>query len=94
MTAVTIVSIYYDALREILEALAIKNNLKIYNHDCFCAFLKEILKDSNLGEDFDRFRQIRNKINYYGKAVSKAEAKELIEDMIKTRTTVIEKYLQ
>ena len=40
------VTLMYDAVRELLEALAIRNEFKIYNHECYCAFLKEIIKDS------------------------------------------------
>jgi hypothetical protein len=57
----------YDSLREILEALSLKNSYKIYNHECYTAFLKEILNQSNLGDEFDEIRKIRNSVNYYEK---------------------------
>jgi len=79
-----------ESLRELLEALAIKNGFKIYNHECYCAFLKEILKDEELAALFDKFRRIRNKINYYGKDLSpkeaeafKTEIEELVEKLKK-----------
>lgn len=37
------ISLRYDVLRELLESLAILNGYKIYNHECYFAFLKEIL---------------------------------------------------
>lgn len=46
VTAVSKVSLAYDSLRELLEALALKNGYKIYNHECYAAFLKEILGES------------------------------------------------
>ena len=81
-TASSKITLVYDALRELLEALAISNNYKIYNHECYTAFLKEILQESLLGDKFNDFRKIRNAINYYGKDLTKEEAKPLISEML------------
>ena len=81
-TASSKVSLTYDALRELLEALAIENGFKIYNHECYCAFLKEVIKETNLGDKFDDFRRIRNSINYYGHDISAEEANSLIKNML------------
>lgn len=81
-TASSKISLAYDALRELLEALAISKGYKIYNHECYTAFLKEILKESDLGDQFDKFRRIRNDINYYGKDVTAHEAKQIIDGMM------------
>lgn len=69
----SIVVLAYDSLRMLLEALAIKNGYKIYNHECFTAFLKEIIQRNDLAEKFDPIRLIRNGINYYGKKLNKNE---------------------
>ena len=68
-------------IRELLEALAILKGYKIYNHDCFCAFLKEVLSESVMGDKFDKLRKIRNSINYYGKEVSVGEANKILSDL-------------
>jgi uncharacterized protein YutE (UPF0331/DUF86 family) len=78
-TASSKVSLSYDALRQLLEALAIKENYKIYNHECYTSFLKEIVKKSELGDRFESLRKIRNSINYYGKELNEEEAKETLE---------------
>ena len=70
ITASSIISLSYDALRELLEATAIKKGFKLYNHECYCSFLKEILKNEKLSLDFDRVRKIRNSINYYAKSIT------------------------
>ncbi len=73
---------YYDILRSILEAIATLDGYKIYSHEAFAYFLKE----ENLAVKFDRFRKIRNSINYYGSDISIEETKENIseiKDMIK-----------
>jgi hypothetical protein len=68
------ITLLYDALRELLEAKALENGFKIYNHECYTAFLKEILNKSDQGNLFDEIRKIRNGINYYGKKITDDEA--------------------
>ena len=80
-TAGSKITLSYDALRELLEALALSKGYKIYNHECYRAFLKEVLMESALGDEFDGHRKIRNSVNYYGKDVSAQEAKPVIEKM-------------
>jgi hypothetical protein len=84
------VSLAYDSLRELLEALAIKNGYKIYNHECYTYLLKEIINESLKGDEFDELRKIRNSINYYGKGISIAEAKDAIERIKKLRGEILE----
>jgi putative ubiquitin-RnfH superfamily antitoxin RatB of RatAB toxin-antitoxin module len=78
-TAGSKISLVYDSLRELLEALSIKSGYKIYNHEGYTPFLKEIIKKTTIGEEFDEIRKIRNSINYYGKSVSAEEAVRVIE---------------
>lgn len=73
------ISLAYDSLRELLEALAIKNRFKIYNHDCYTSFLKEVIKKSELGDEFDSIRKIRNSINYYGKQITVEECVSVVK---------------
>lgn len=87
-TTSTKVANAYDALRELLEALALQHGYKIYNHECYTAFLKEVLRKSTEGEDFDSFRLLRNSLKYYGKRLSEAEAAALIEQMERLRTSL------
>lgn len=75
------ISLIYDALRMYLEALALKNKFKIYNHECYVAFLKEILKKSDFALQFDKARKIRNAINYYGKRINEKESKQIIKEI-------------
>jgi len=75
------ISLSYDAVRELLEAIALRQGFKIYNHVCYTAFLKEILTQAQLGEDFDTVRKIRNDVNYYGKEISTEEAKTVLNQI-------------
>ena len=83
ITASSKLCLVYDALRGLLEATAIEKGFKLYNHECYCAFLKEILKETNMGDDFDKFKKTRNSINYYGKSLSIAEAEITIKGMLR-----------
>jgi hypothetical protein len=88
VTADSKVSLAYDSLRELLEALSIKTSYKIYNHEGYTPFLKEILQQDSIAEEFDDIRKIRNSINYYGKSVSKEEAAEIIQRIISLRKLI------
>lgn len=87
-TANSKISLAYDSLRELLEALAIKQGFKIYNHECYTYFLKEILKESQKAEEFDELRKIRNGLNYYAEEVSLDEAKEILIRLGKLREEI------
>ncbi len=80
-TATSKISLAYEALRELLEAVAITNGYKIYNHECYCSFLKEVLKESVIADKFNNLRKIRNDINYYGTDVTAEEAKVILEEL-------------
>jgi len=90
ITSASKISLLYDSLRELLEALALKNEFKIYNHECYTYFLKEVLNKNWIAEEFDDLRKIRNSINYYGKEISVPEAKEVLEKLMNLRKKVLE----
>lgn len=92
ITANSKVSLAYDSLRELLEALSIRSGYKIYNHEGYTPFLKEIIKETAIGNEFDEIRKIRNSINYYGKSISLEEAIAIIK-RINTLRRLIEKLL-
>jgi len=60
------VSLAYDSLREILEALCVLNGYKVLSHICIGELLKTLIENFDY-EEFDRLRYIRNSINYYGR---------------------------
>ena len=88
ITAASKLSLAYDSLREVLEALALKNGYKIYNHECYTAFLKELIKESAKGDEFDDIRKIRNSVNYYGQEISAPEAEKIIKNIKSLRKFV------
>ncbi|MBL7057087.1 hypothetical protein ISS09_02290 [Candidatus Woesearchaeota archaeon] len=80
----SIITLLYDSLRQKLESLALKKGYKVYNHECYYSFLNEILSKKDLAEQFNRFRKIRNRINYYGENISLKDAIELIKEINNT----------
>ena len=72
------ISVAYDSLREILEALCISKGYKVISHFCVGELLRDLFSEFNyIG--FDRCRWIRNRINYYGEKVDFNQGKELIK---------------
>lgn len=86
------VSLAYDSLREILEALCILNGYKVLSHICIGELLKNILKDFDY-EEFDRLRWIRNSINYYGEKVDFEQGKEIIKKIFITKRKILNNYI-
>jgi len=89
-----LLSNYYDILRSVLEAIASATGYKIYSHEAFTYFLKEIKNENVISVKFDRFRKIRNSINYYGDDVSVDEAKKIIDEIKRMINLLIKKYLK
>ncbi len=87
LSARKLIGNYYDALRTILEAMALKEGYKVYAHEPFVAFLKEKGKEI-LAERFDRFRKLRNNLNYYGASITVDEAIQNKEEMLKVITAL------
>ena len=92
-TASIIMSDYYEALREINEAICAIKGYKVYSHEAFTYFLKENNEDL-VADKFDRFRKIRNSIHYYGKQANKDSVKEDKKEIEKIIKYLKEKLLK
>jgi len=86
------VSMAYDSLREVLEAICISNGYKVLSHICIGELLKSLLEDFDYDE-FDRIRYIRNGINYYGTKVELSQGKEVINKIFAMKKGLLRKYL-
>jgi len=87
------VSMAYDSLREILEAICILKGYKVISHICIGELLRKEIKDFDF-EAFDRVRWIRNGINYYGKKVEFDQGKEIVKTIFSIKKDLIEKHLK
>ena len=84
ISASSFVSLAYDSLREILEAICILNGYKVLSHVCLGELLKEINQEFDFNS-FDRFRYIRNGINYYGTHIEPNQGKEIIKNIFEMK---------
>ena len=75
------ISLLYDTIRIFLEIIALEKGYRIYNHECYVAFLKEIMNKYEIADEFDKVRIIRNDLNYYGKELNFEEGKETINKL-------------
>lgn len=74
---------YYDALRELVEAFLSFDKIKSVNHQCLFAYLCVNHPELEFNWDFfEKIRTKRNGINYYATPVTK---KDLIEIELQTK---------
>ena len=77
----------YEGLRQFCEAIGYTKGLKFNNHEVVADFLRDELKEPSLALKFDKYRRIRNGVNYYGDAIPVESVKEALNEiptMIKT----------
>ena len=65
----TIMRELYEALREFVECIGFFHGYKFSNHISMVDFLNDFLKENLISIKFNRYRRIRNDINYYGKNI-------------------------
>lgn len=87
-TAGSKISLLYDSVRELLEAVSLRKGFKIYNHVCYVSFLKEVMM-VEWADEFDDLRIVRNDINYYGKELSVDDAEVIVTRLEKVRQDVL-----
>ena len=92
-SAAIVLTVTYESMRELLEAMCLREGYKVYSHEAYTAFLKNI-NDHELAEKFDRFRKLRNGVNYYGDSVSETLAKSTINEITELNKKIKEKYLK
>lgn len=69
----------YDAVREILEALAHQEGYVVHNHECYRAFLQEIIGASDVANVFDELRRQRNQLEYDATSIAQDQANDFVE---------------
>jgi len=71
----------YESLRQYAEALGYLKGYKFSSHEVITHFLKEIIQEENISIKFDRYRKLRNGINYYGRDVSKETVESALKEI-------------
>ena len=92
ISAGSILVTYYEALREIIEAICLKEGYKVYSHEAFTYFLKG-KEEFAVAERFDNLRKLRNSVNYYGERVNIKEVEIGREEIIELIEILKKKYL-
>jgi hypothetical protein len=69
----------YEGLREYIEAIGFVRGYKFLDHESITHFLEEILNEEDISKRFDRYRKLRNGINYYGNDIELETIQEAIE---------------
>lgn len=82
-TSKTILRELYEGLREYCEAIGYLNGYKFLDHESIGFFLRDILKELIIFKKFDRYRKLRNGINYYGNDMDIETVKEAISEIPK-----------
>jgi len=77
-TSKTILREIYEGFREYIEAIGFLKGYKFLDHLSITYFLKDILKEKRIAYFFDRYRKIRNGINYYGNDLNLETVNELL----------------
>ena len=68
----------YEGLREYCEAIGYLRGYKFLDHESIGYFLRDVLKEQSVSMKFDRYRMLRNGINYYGEDIDIETVKEAI----------------
>ena len=71
----------YEGLREYCEAIGYLRGYKFLDHESIGYFLRDILKEQSASMKFDRYRRLRNGINYYGEDIDIETVKEAIKEI-------------
>lgn len=90
-TSKTILRELYEGMREYCEAIGYLNGYKFLDHESIGFFLRDILKEQSLFKKFDRYRKLRNGINYYGGDIDVETVKEAVFE-IPSLVKDLEKY--
>lgn len=83
----------YESLRQFCEAIGYLQGYKFESHEVIIYYLKDILKEERISEKFDRYRQLRNGLNYYGRGIEKETAEKAIKEIPEMINELKRKYL-
>lgn len=90
-TSKSILRELYEGLREYCEALGYLNGYKFLDHESITHFLRDHIKEPSISIKFDRYRKLRNGINYYGEDVDIETVKDATVEIPKL-VQELEKY--
>ena len=89
----TILRELYEGLRQFCEAIGYQKGYQFLDHESITFFIDEILKENSIATKFDRYRKLRNGINYYGNELLLKTTKEALSE-VPRMIGVLRKYLR
>lgn len=91
-SASVLFSMLYESFRQIIEAMCLTEGYKVYSHEALTFYLKKKFEEST-ANTFDRYRKIRNGVNYYGEPVQIDTTIEAKKEINRLTKLLIQKYL-
>lgn len=80
-TCKTILRELYEGLREVCEGVGYCLGFKFRDHESIAFFLLEVLGERSISKKFDRYRRLRNGINYYGNELDLETVREALVEI-------------
>ena len=71
----------YEGMREYCEAIGYLKGYKFLDHESIGYFIRDVLKEQAIYSKFDRYRKLRNGINYYGDSINMETVKEAVGEI-------------
>lgn len=71
----------YEGLRQFCEGIGYIKGYKFENHVAITFFIRDVLNETEISNKFDRYRELRNSVNYYGKEINKETVLEMLKEI-------------
>lgn len=78
----------YEGLRQYIEAIGYSKGFKFRTHEAITFFLKRILNEKQISLKFEKYRKLRNGLNYYGRPINIETVKDAIIEIPKIINTL------
>lgn len=79
----------YDALREALEALSAQEGYDVHNHECYKAFLRDVVGAAEAATTFNELRRRRNQLEYDASSITGSDAESYVDSADQLRNDVL-----
>jgi hypothetical protein len=79
----------YDAVREALEALSAQKGYDVHNHECYKAFLRDVIGAAEAASTFNDLRKRRNQLEYDASPITVSDAELFVETADQLRNDVL-----
>ena len=73
----------YEGMREYCEAIGYSRGYKFHSHESITYFITDVLNEQHIAKRFDRYRKLRNGINYFGNDIALETVKKAREEIPK-----------